>query len=207
MVRLLISNLGHEFEKREVFDPVNFAFDGARMSVVGPNGSGKSTLIKIIAGLLTPTRGEVILEIDGARIPRDCVRDVVGLVAPGVWLYGELTARENLLFLMSARGLIVDPHRIDDVLSEVGLTHRADDPICDLSSGLRQRASLAAALVHDPYVLLLDEPSTNLDKNGIDMTRNVIDRHSKRGIVVLATNDPDEAALGEASLDLGGPAR
>ncbi|MHB9038183.1 MAG: heme ABC exporter ATP-binding protein CcmA [Armatimonadota bacterium] len=202
MVKLLISDLAHEFDEREVFSSINFEFDGACMAIIGHNGSGKSTLVRIIAGLLAPTCGEVAFEVDGVRVPRDCVRDIVGLVAPDVRLYAELSARENLKFLVAARGCASDSCRIDEVLEEVGLADRADDPIRELSSGLRQRASFAAALIHDPYVLLLDEPSTNLDKKGIDMTRNVIDRHSKRGIVVLATNDPDEAALGEVSLDI-----
>lgn len=201
MVKLLISNLSHEYDSREVLRSINFDFDGARMAVTGPNGSGKSTLMKIIAGLLDPTSGEAALEVDGSRVTRDSIRDIVGLVAPDIRLYGELTVRENLRFLSSARGY-VKPGRVDQVLDEVGIAGRADDPVKKLSSGLQRRACYAAALLHEPLVLLLDEPSTNLDKNGIEMTRSVIERQCKRGIVVLATNDPDEAALCESCLDL-----
>jgi heme exporter protein A len=202
MVKLLISNLSHEYDDREVLRSINFAIEDARMAITGANGSGKSTLMRIIAGLLSPTVGDVALEIDGVRVPHECVRDVVGLVAPDIRLYDELTIRENLKFLASARGYS-KPTRLDQVMEEVGIADRADDPVKNLSSGLQRRANYAAALLHDPFVLLLDEPSTNLDKKGIEMTRNVIERQSKRGIVVLATNDSDEAALCESHLDLG----
>ncbi|MEN6358085.1 MAG: ABC transporter ATP-binding protein [Armatimonadota bacterium] len=202
MVKLQISNLSHEYDDREVLHGIDFVFDGARMAITGPNGSGKSTLMRIIADLLTPTEGQVSLEIDGVRVPHDCVRDIVGLVAPDVRLYGELTVRENLRFLSSARGY-VGRARIDQALDEVDIADRADDLVKNLSSGLQRRACYAAALIHDPLVLLLDEPSANLDKKGIEMTRSVIDRRSKRGIAVLATNDRDEAAICESCLDLG----
>ncbi|MCE5323852.1 ABC transporter ATP-binding protein [bacterium] len=205
MVKLQISNLSHEYDDREVLHDINFTFDGARMAITGPNGSGKSTLTRIIAGLLTPTVGQVSLEIDGVHVSRECVRDIVGLVAPDIRLYGELTVRENLKFIASARGL--GSTKINAVLDEVNITDRADDMVKNLSSGLQRRACYAAALIHDPTVLLLDEPSTNLDKKGIEMVRDMVDRRAKRGIVVLATNDADEAAMCESYVDLSEVAR
>lgn len=206
MVKLHISNLSHEYDDREVLHAVDFMFDGARMAITGPNGSGKSTLMRIIAGLLTPTEGRVSLEVDGVRVPHESIRDIVGLVAPDVRLYGELTVRENLGFLASARGY-VKPARIDQALDDVDIADRADDLVKNLSSGLQRRACYAAALIHDPLVLLLDEPSANFDEKGIAMTRDVIDCQVKRGIVVLATNDADEAAFCESRLDLDGACR
>lgn len=203
MVSLRISDLTHEFDDREVFRSVDFEFDGTRLAVTGPNGSGKSTLLRILAGLLTPTSGEVAVSIDGACVSHDALRDVVGLVAPDVRLYGELSARENLRFLAGARASEPPPGRILEVLEEVGLAERADDPVHELSSGLRQRACFAAAMLHGPRLLLLDEPSTNLDEDGVEMIHSVIERQAGWGMVVLATNNPTEAITAQARLDLG----
>lgn len=200
MQKLIISNLSHSFDEREVLKSLSFAFDGARLAVTGPNGSGKSTLLKIIAGLLLPICGEIVFETDGVKIDRSYIKSFVGLAAPDIRLYNELTARENLKFLAAARGCKCD---ISAVLEEVGLLDRENDPVGDLSTGLQRRACLAAALLHDPPVLLLDEPSTNLDEKGRQMLHEVIEKRSRTGIVVLATNDPDEAAICDELLNLG----
>lgn len=204
MVGVRIANLTHEFDGREVFDSLDFAFDGACLAVIGPNGSGKSTLLRMIAGLLTPASGEVRLVLDGDEVPRESVRGMVGLAAPDVKLYSELSARENIHFLLRARRFGDVEARADAALDEIGLSDRADDPVCELSSGLRQRAALAAAIAHDPSVLLLDEPSSNLDKPGIRVLRNMIEKRRCSGLVIIATNDSEEAALAAERLDLGG---
>lgn len=203
MIGVRISNLTHDFDGREVFGSLDFAFDGGCLAVTGPNGSGKSTLLRILSGLLSPISGETSILIDGIDVPRDCLRNVVGLAAPDVRMYAELSARENLLFALRARGLDDADGRAATALDEVGLSRRADDPVRQLSSGLRQRAALAAAIVHDPRVLLLDEPSSNLDELGVSVLRELIQRRSNDGLVVIATNDPDEAGLAYGRLDLG----
>lgn len=204
MVGVRITNLTHEFDGREVFDCLGFTFDGSCLAVTGPNGSGKSTLLRMLAGLLTPTAGEARLVLDGADIPRDSVREAVGLAAPDVKLYAELSARENLHFMLRARRSKEIEARAAAALEEVGLTDRGDDPVGELSSGLRQRAALAAAIVHDPTVLLLDEPSSNLDEPGVRVLRELIEKRSRSGLVIIATNDSGEAALAIERLDLGG---
>ncbi len=204
MVEIRISELAHEFEDRLVFDRIDLDFGGDCLAVTGPNGSGKSTLLRIIAGLLTPTSGAADVVINDKTIPRHSLRDVVGMAAPGVRLYSELSVAENLRFLATARGLSPAHERLEQVLDQMHLRHRADDVVGTLSSGLRQRACLAAAVLHDPVVLLLDEPSSNLDEDGISSLRALIDAHRKRGMVIIATNDASEAALGSKRLQLGG---
>ena len=203
MLSLRIAQLTHEYDEREVFKCVDFAFDGGCLAVTGPNGSGKSTLLRIIAGLLTPTCGEAAVLLDGNPINRECLRNIVGLVAPDVRLYSELSTRENLDFLMKVRACPANGNGISEILELVGLQNRADDPVQKLSTGLRQRANFAAALVHRPYLLLLDEPSSNLDDDGIAMVRLVIERQKQIGMVVLATNDPTEAEIADARLEIG----
>lgn len=202
MVGVRISELAHQFDGRSVFDGLDFGFEGICLAVTGPNGSGKSTLLRILAGLLTPAEGTAELLIDGDVVPREAVRTVVGLSAPDVRLYAELSARENLRFLLRARRMDETEQRIGLAIEEVGLAERADDPVRELSSGLRQRAALAAAIVHGPRILLLDEPSSNLDEAGIRVLREVIEARSKSGLVVIATNDAEEAGIAESRLVL-----
>ena len=204
MISLSITDLTHEYNERLVFQAVSFEFDGNCMSITGSNGSGKSTLTRIIAGLATPVEGCVTVAVDGQAVARENLRDIVGLVAPDVRLYGELSARENLEFLATARSYPMGKSRIGEVLEQVGLAKRGNDPVRELSSGLRQRACFAAALLHEPLLLLLDEPSTNLDELGIAMVHEVIHAQMTRGMVIIATNDVQEAALGQKTLDLGG---
>jgi len=204
VVGIRITDLTHEFDDRLVFDSLNIAFDGSCLAITGRNGSGKSTLLRILAGLLTPTSGDAAVMIDGFAVPRDLLHNFIGLAAPDVRLYSELSARENLQFLLKTRALKSTSEHVEQVLCEVGLGKRGDDPISELSSGLRQRAALAVALVHEPRVLLLDEPSSNLDEAGIEMVREVIGKYSAAGMVIIATNDPAEAALAETRFDVGG---
>lgn len=202
MVGVRISNLSHEFDGREVFSSRDFAYDGSCLAVTGQNGSGKSTLLRILSGLLTPYSGEAAIVVDGEPVTHEQLRTMIGLAAPDLRLYTELSARENLRFLLRARGVTEIEQRVIMTLERVGLVDRADDPVGELSSGLRQRAALAAAIAHDPKVLLLDEPSSNLDEAGISMLCGLIDAWRDRGLVVIATNDPDEAALGSERFDL-----
>lgn len=203
MISLRISDLTHVFDRRPVFRGLSFQFDGGCLAVTGPNGSGKSTLLRILAGLLTPTSGSASIAVDGSDLTRSDLRSAVGLAAPDVHIYSDLTARENLLFLADAAGIDDARKAAGDVIEEVGLADRAGDRISELSSGLRQRASIAAALIKDPSVLLLDEPSLSLDPDGVSVLRDIIRRRTERGMVVLATNDEAEADLAGARLVLG----
>lgn len=203
MIQIKIRDLGHEYDGRAVFRSINFCFDGDALAVTGPNGSGKSTLLRIIAGLLTPARGGVELLIDGGVAPRGAVRHAVGLAAPDLPLYAELSTRENLLFLTAARTGRADRDATQRALSQLGLLDRADDPFGELSSGLKRRACLAAAIVHSPPVLLLDEPCANLDEEGIRAVRSVMEDQRLHGMLVVATNDSRDAEGFSGKIDLG----
>ena len=203
MLGVRISSLNHEFDDREVFSSIDFAYDGSCLAITGPNGSGKSTLLRILSGLLEPLSGEARIVRDGISVSRGELRSIIGVAAPDIRLYPELSARENLLFLLKARGTANVEEMTESALDEVGLTERGDDPVRKLSSGMRQRAALAAAIAHDPVILLLDEPSSNLDEPGIGMVRSLIDSWRRKGLVVIATNDADEAAIASERFDLG----
>lgn len=202
---LVADRVSMRFGRRRLFDDLSVEVaPGAPLAVVGANGSGKSTLLRVFAGLTAPTGGAVRLEVGGAAVPPEDVPRVVGFVAPALQLYEPLTARENLRFLASARRLPDAERRIAAVLDRVGLGPRADDAVGAFSTGMRQRLRLATALLHDPPVLLLDEPGATLDAAGRALTESVVADPGR--VVVVATNDPAEAALCPRRVALGGAA-
>lgn len=203
LVEIRMRDLGHDYDGRTVFRSINLAFDGDALAVTGPNGSGKSTLLRIVAGLLTPSSGSVETLIDGAPVTRPDLRRAAGMAAPDLPLYYELSVRENLSFMLAARSGRVDRSSVDDALSRLGLQDRADDLFGELSSGLRRRACVAAAIAHSPLLLLLDEPYSNLDAEGVRALDAVIEAQRARGMVVIATNDPEDAGIASAAIDLG----
>jgi heme exporter protein A len=202
MPTLRAENVGQRFGRLLLFRRLSFELDGGTsLAVTGANGSGKSTLLRILAGVLTPKAGTVTLEVEGEAVPVERRPLQTGLVAPYLNVYDELTARETLAFLARARRLSGADARIDAALDRVGLAGRADDPVGTYSSGMRQRVKYAAALLPEPPLLLLDEPSANLDAAGIDMVESVVRHQLDAGrLVVVATNRPDEAARCDRSL-------
>jgi ABC-2 type transport system ATP-binding protein len=136
---------------------------GEIFGLIGPNGSGKTTLIRLLLGLLQPTSGRVC--VLGQRMPNWRVSPAIGYMTQASALYGELSVRENLAFfgaLYGLRGRALDT-RIQEVVDLVDLTERTRSPIQTLSGGMRQRVSLACALVHQPRLLFLDEPTVGID--------------------------------------------
>ncbi len=190
------------FNRRVVFKELSFEVkSGQVLSITGPNGSGKSTVSKIICGVLTPTSGEVFLSNGEGRIDREKVYKYIGMVSPYLELYGEFTALENLKIEIRARKLPKSAEeKALEILERVGLFSRRNDELKGFSSGMKQRLKYAAALIHEPDVLVLDEPTANLDVAGTDMVFSVIERYRKDKIVVLATNDLEEAALGDVKV-------
>lgn len=176
---------------------------GEALVVTGPNGSGKSTLLSLIAGLLRPDRGAVRFLEDGREYPAEERRRFLGLVAPDLTLYPELTAMENLEFFARVRGLVWNPEEGEELLARVGLAGRGGDLTGTFSSGMRVRLKYAAALQPQPSFLLLDEPTAMLDSGGAEMVDAIIAAQRERGVLVLATNDPRETRHGSLFLHLG----
>ena len=196
MPRLRVDDLGRRFGRRVLFRQMAFTLEGGRsLAITGANGSGKSTLLRILAGVLSPSKGTVSLEVDGHAVPREERALRTGLVAPYLNVYDGFTARENLDFLARARRLPRAAVRIATALEHVDLAERADDLVGTYSSGMKQRVKYAAALLAEPPLLLLDEPSSNLDAAGVAMVERVMTHQKAVGcLLVVATNLPAEAA-------------
>ena len=205
-MHLSADDIGQRFGRRVLFRRLTFELTGGRsLAITGANGSGKSTLVRILAGVLAPTRGTVRLEVGGEDVPREERPFRCGLVAPYLNVYDGFTARENLRFLARARHATRPDQdaegRIDEVLAFVGLAGRGDDLVQTYSSGMVQRVRVAAALLFRPPLLLLDEPSSNLDAPGIAMIERVVGRQIDRGrLLIIATNDAREAALCDTAI-------
>lgn len=193
----------HQFSPGRGLYGATFTHEGPGcVAVLGANGAGKSTLLRIVAGLLKPTRGSLELRLDGKSIAPAARRDVVGYASPELSFYDELTVAENLLFVAEARGLDDREGRVRKALERVGLVPREHDRVAALSSGMKQRLRLAFAVLHEPAVLLLDEPGSHLDEPGRALTESIVAAHRETGLVLLATNDPRETTLADSKLEL-----
>lgn len=202
-VTLTIDNVARRFGRRVIFNGLNArAQTGQTLVIAGANGSGKSTLVKIIAGLLPPSKGRVDVARDGKPLDRYELRSILGYVAPDLMLYAELSGVENLEFFARLRGISLEREDLRALLERVGLKGRGRDYVGNYSSGMRQRLKYAFALMHAPPLLLLDEPTANLDAQGMGMVEAVVAEQKRRGLVVVATNEAREVAWGDTVLRL-----
>ena len=171
---------------------------GATLAVLGHNGAGKSTLLRILATLLRPHEGEVV--VLGEPLPRRAfaVRGQLGLLAHEPLLYRDLSGRENLQYHARLHG--ATPERVEEVLAAVGMERRAEEPVRQLSRGMVQRLAVARAVLHEPKLLLLDEPRANLDPAASELVEPLIGRAA--GVTRVLTSHDPRAALSEADLVL-----
>ncbi len=172
---------------------------GQTLAVFGANGAGKTTLLRVLAGLLRPHAGTA--RVLGCDLPGETwkARGRIGYLGHDPLLYRELTGRENLTYQARLYGLELG--RVDEALAEVGLERRANEPVRDLSKGMVQRLAVARATLHDPELLLLDEPRANLDPVAVERLEPLMGRGSGRARV-LVTHDVS-GGLAEADLAVG----
>jgi len=161
-----VEGLTRAFGRRVAIRGLTFGVnDGECLALFGPNGAGKTTLLRILAGLLRPTSGTA--HIAGVRLPGGAeARSVVGLISHQTMLYSALTAMENVEFTARLYGLESPREAAMRALTRMRLEQRAESPVRSLSRGMQQRVSIARAIVHQPRVVLLDEPYTGLDETG-----------------------------------------
>ena len=194
-----VRDVSRAFGRRRALHKVSFsAARGEIVGVLGPNGAGKSTLLGILSTLLRPTSGSVAYGAADVSNAAE-VRSRIGVLGHDLFLYPELTARENLLFFAGLYGVPDAAARVADALRTAGLEARADEPTSTYSRGMRQRAGLERALIHGPRLVLLDEPFTGLDDASASaLVERLRSLRSEGRIVILATHDLD---LAEGLLD------
>jgi heme exporter protein A len=206
--RVDVVDVARYFGRRKALTQVNFSCAaGEIVGLLGPNGAGKSTLLNILATLLSASKGRVLY---GDRMAADGgvdIRGAIGLLGHDLFLYPELTAKENLEFFAKLYGLPDVAGVVAHALEAAGLTTRANDLLSGFSRGMRQRVALERALLHDPRLLLLDEPFTGLDQSSTAaLVARLRERQEAGCLIVLATHDLDvvEGLLTRALFLVGG---
>jgi heme exporter protein A len=191
--RLAVVDVARHYGRRKALSQISFSCaPGEIVGLLGPNGAGKSTLLNILATVLSPSKGTVqygnhTLEQGGAGL-----RAQIGMLGHDLFLYPELTARENLTFFAHLYGLANVPGAVDVALERANLSARANDYVGGFSRGMRQRVALERALLHDPRLILLDEPFTGLDQaSTVALVSRLRDRQRAGCMIVLATHDLD----------------
>src|ERR1700704_2443820 len=187
---LEVKHLTKNYGKLIAVTGVSFRADrGETIGLLGPNGAGKTTTVSIIAGLLSPDSGEVLIEGKQVKSDTDPVKLKIGLVPQDMALYDKLSARDNLTFFAALYSLAGAKAKqaIDDVLNLVELSDRAGDKVETFSGGMKRRLNLAAALLHDPQILLLDEPTVGVDPQSRNAIFDNLETLKKRGKTLLYT--------------------
>ena len=194
-VRLV--EVSRSFGRRRALSRVSLtAVAGTITALLGHNGAGKSTLLSIAATLLRPTSGTVVYGDIGAEAGGAALRARIGLLGHDLYLYQELTAAENLRFFARLYGLDAVERRVDEALHRAGLAERRDDIVAGFSRGMRQRLALERALIHQPRLLLLDEPFTGLDEAAREALRARLRAARDEGAIVLLTTHDTAAIAG-----------
>jgi len=204
MVKIKATNLSKKFNERLIFKDVRFELQSRQSLVVtGQNGSGKTTLIRIISGLLSPTEGKLVFIKDNQEIELQQIFAFIGLVGPYLQLYNNLTAMENLVFFSKIRGLGTNKSKILELTKQMGLAGRELDYVKNYSSGMIQRLKFVFALLHEPPILLVDEPTSNLDEKGVEIVYGLLNKQMEDKILIVATNNPEESRFGQTHIHVG----
>jgi heme exporter protein A len=190
---LSLVGLRRDYGERTVLDGIGLELGrGETLLVLGPNGAGKTTLLRILATLLRPSGGEV--RALGCALPDEAwkLRGRVGLLGHEPLLYRDLSGRENLRFHANLHGLRGEAaeERIAELLAAVAMDRRAEQHVAELSAGMRQRLAICRCILHEPELLLLDEPDSNLDAEGRELARSLIGPDASRTRVVVS-HDPE----------------
>ncbi|HOO55979.1 MAG TPA: ABC transporter ATP-binding protein [bacterium] len=176
-----------------IFSGVSFEVGkGDSVCFWGPNGSGKSTLLKITAGLISASAGKVKYASRTKTGPPAMYKNTIGVVAPDVLMYEELTPEENLEFTMNARGFKRDSEYEASLFARFDLEDARHEQVGNFSSGMKQKFHIISALAHKPSALLFDEPSSYMDLSGREQISRIINEMKSEIILIIATNDPEE---------------
>lgn len=181
-----VNNISKIINNNLILKDINLSiYSGEAFGILGPNGSGKTTLLRTILGLYTPTNGSV--SIQGSRLNslNDNIKRKIGIVLDSNGLYPRLTAYSNLEFYARIYGLNNIDQKIDEVLDYVGLKERKHSRVAEFSLGMLRRLAIARAIIHDPDIVILDEPTNGLDPEGTLLVRNLLLSLKNKGKTVI----------------------
>jgi len=199
-MQIQLINTGKRFNREWIFKQVNYQFfPGKKYAITGPNGSGKSTLLQVISGSVTHSQGSIQYTLDSKIFTDNNEYKHISIAAPYLELVEEMTASEFLKFHASFKPLDLPAK---EILAIIGLQQAANKQIRYYSSGMKQRLKLAQAFFSKTPVLLLDEPTTNLDTEGIALYRQLINDHTTNKLVIISSNDKHEYDFCEAIIEI-----
>lgn len=191
-MKIVLENISRRFNRDWIFKQVNYEFQsGGRYAILGANGSGKSTLLQIIAGSLTPSEGNITYSNQGKSIQIENIYQHIGLAAPYLELIEEFSLTEicDFHFKFKKQFPVINTEALISIL---GFERTRNKPLRNFSSGMKQRVKLALAICSDTPILLLDEPTANLDKQGILWYLDLIDRFAANRMVIVCSNQEHE---------------
>lgn len=202
-MKLFAENLTKNFDEKSIFKNLTFeAESGSCLAVLGPNGSGKTTLMRILSHLILPTSGTITYSQNNSTIHPEHLFRHIGFLGPYLELYQDLSAMENLQFFSKIRGLKNFEPRIFDLMERFGLKGREDDLVKTYSSGMKQRLKYVFALLHEPQILFVDEPRSNLDEEGIRLVYEILQQYKQNHLLIMATNDSDDLKLADVRVQV-----
>ncbi len=200
-MQISLTNTGKRYNREWIFRHFDYTFlSGKKYAITGFNGSGKSTLLQVIAGALTHNEGTVEMALNGKSLPEEACFQHIAIAAPYLELIEEMTANEFLSFHTQFKPLSSPK---EEILATIKLEKAEDKQIRYYSSGMKQRLKLAQAFFCTAPVLLLDEPTTNLDAEGISLYQELIAAHTQNKLVIISSNDQQEYYFCEEIVAIG----
>jgi heme exporter protein A len=201
--RLELENITKTFGRRLIFKDISIKLNSPNIiGVSGRNGAGKSTFVKILSGLISPSKGKVKHYLNDKQVETEYVFNHLGFVSPYLVLYDEFTASENLFYFCKIRNIDYDKKFAKELLEKVNLYDRRNDIVKAYSSGMKQRLKYAFALIHKPSLIILDEPTSNLDEAGKKVVYNFIENYGKEKLVIVASNEQQDLSYCSEIIDL-----
>ena len=200
-MQIKLTNTGKRFNREWIFRHFDHEFlSGKRYAITGSNGSGKSTLLQVISGSISHNEGKIEMILKGSPLLEENCFQYLSIAAPYLELIEEMTATEFLHFHSSFKPLT---HSLESILTVINLENAAQKQIRYFSSGMKQRLKLAQAFFCSAPVLLLDEPTTNLDAEGIALYQQLITEHTDQKLVIISSNDPQEYSFCDEVISIG----
>jgi ABC-type multidrug transport system ATPase subunit len=200
-MQIKLTNTGKRFNREWIFRHFDHEFfSGKRYAITGSNGSGKSTLLQVISGSISHNEGKIEMILKGSPLLEENCFQYLSIAAPYLELIEEMTATEFLHFHSSFKPLT---HSLESILAVINLENAAQKQIRYFSSGMKQRLKLAQAFFCSAPVLLLDEPTTNLDAEGIALYQQLITEHTDQKLVIISSNDPQEYSFCDEVISIG----
>ena len=200
-MQIKLTNTGKRFNREWIFRHFDHEFlSGKKYAITGSNGSGKSTLLQVISGSISHNEGKIEMILKGSPLLEENCFQYLSIAAPYLELIEEMTATEFLHFHSSFKPLT---HSLESILAVINLENAAQKQIRYFSSGMKQRLKLAQAFFCSAPILLLDEPTTNLDAEGIALYQQLITEHTDQKLVIISSNDPQEYSFCDEVISIG----